>query len=74
MACSGTALLLLLRGAYCLHHQGDGGITLMMEALIKVTASSYETSVIFYQTTRRYNILTAVRTSNHAITYVREPS
>jgi hypothetical protein len=37
------------RGAYCLHHQGDESlITLMLEAV-----STFETSVNFYQTSRR---------------------
>jgi hypothetical protein len=35
------------RVAFCLHHQGDESL-IMMEA-----ASTSETSVIFYQTTRR---------------------
>jgi hypothetical protein len=42
------------RGALCLHHQGDDissqGIALVMEA-----ASTSETLVNFYQTTRRNN-------------------
>jgi hypothetical protein len=37
------------RGTCCLHHQGNE-IALMMEA-----ASTSQTSVNFYQTTRRYN-------------------
>jgi hypothetical protein len=36
------------RGAYCLHHQDDTLIALMMGAL-----STYETLVNFYQTTQR---------------------
>jgi hypothetical protein len=39
----------MLRRAYCFHHQGDESlIALMMEAV-----STSETSVNFYQTTRR---------------------
>jgi hypothetical protein len=45
--CSVVELYQRFRGPCCLHHQGDA---LMMEA-----ARTSETSVNFYQTTRRYN-------------------
>jgi hypothetical protein len=49
--CSLVEVYRRFRGAFCLHHQGDESlITLMMEA-----ASTCETSVNFYQTTRRIN-------------------
>jgi hypothetical protein len=42
--CSLVDIYRRFRGVYCLHHQGD----LMMEAVI-----TSETSIIFYETTRR---------------------
>jgi hypothetical protein len=49
--CSLVEVYRRFRGPCCPHHQGDdGGRSLMMEA-----ASTFETSVNFYQTTRRNN-------------------
>jgi hypothetical protein len=44
------------RGAYYLHHQGDdGGSKYLSNALMLEAASTSETLVNFYQTTRRNN-------------------
>jgi hypothetical protein len=48
--CSMVEVYRRFRGSCCLHHQGDDVSYLMMEA-----ASTSETSVNFYQTTRRNN-------------------
>jgi hypothetical protein len=54
--CSLVEVYRHFRGACCLHHQGDdrpddGGIALIIE-----TARTSETSVSFYQTSRRNNL------------------
>jgi hypothetical protein len=46
--CSVVEVYGRFRGTCCLHHQGD-------ECLMTEAASISETSVNFYQTTRRYN-------------------
>jgi hypothetical protein len=52
-------------GTYCLHLYGSGAAGGLLIALMMVAKNTSETSVYFYQTTRRYNpedILAAVRT------------